>query len=114
MAEMINIERRNKIEIITFVVNKINVTTIDEIKEGVSRLFDNPNSKVIIDLKSVEYIDSSGFAWFLGLHKAAKNNFGMLKFVNPEPRVSDLFHTLHLHTVFEIYDDLETCIRSFR
>jgi hypothetical protein len=25
-----------------------------------------------------------------------------------------LFHTLHLHTIFEIYDDLEACIRSFR
>jgi len=111
---MINIERRNKVDIITFIVNKINVTTIDEIKEGVSRVFDNPNSKVIINLKGVEYIDSSGFAWFLGLHKAAKNNFGMLKFANPEPRATDLFHTLHLHTVFEIYNDLETCIRSFR
>jgi hypothetical protein len=33
---MINIEKRDKIDIITFIVNKINVTTIDEIKEGVS------------------------------------------------------------------------------
>jgi anti-anti-sigma factor len=114
MAEMIEIERRDRIDIITFTVNKINVTTIDEIKEGVSKVFDNPNSKVVIDLKGVEYIDSSGFACFLSLHKAAKNNFGMLKFANPEPRATELFHTLHLHTIFEIYDDIETCIRSFR
>lgn len=114
MVEMINIERRDKVDIVTFAVNKINATTIEEIKEGVNRVFDNANSKVIIDLKGVEYIDSSGFACFLSLHKAAKNNFGMLKFVNPEPRATELFHTLHLHTVFEIYDDLNTCIRSFR
>jgi len=114
MTEMISIERRNKVDIITFSVNKINVTTIDEIKEGVSRVFDNPNAKVIIDLKGVEYIDSSGFACFLSLHKAAKNNFGMLKFANPEVRATELFHTLHLHTIFEIFDDLEACIRSFR
>ncbi len=111
---MINIERRGKIDIITFTVNKINATTIDDIKEGVTKAFENPNSKVIIDLKGVEYIDSSGFAWFLSLHKAAKNNFGMLKFANPEPRATELFHTLHLHTIFEIFDDLEACIRSFR
>ena len=114
MTEMINIERRNKVDIITFSVNKINVTTIEEIKEGVSRVFDNPNAKVIIDLKGVEYIDSSGFALFLSLHKAARSSFGVLKFSNPGERVCELFHALHLHTVFEIYDDLEACIRSFR
>jgi hypothetical protein len=51
MVEMINIEKRDKVDIITFSVNKINATTIDEIKEGVSKVFDNPNSKVIIDLE---------------------------------------------------------------
>lgn len=111
---MINIERRGKIDIITFTVNKINATTIDEIREGVTKAFEAPNSKVIIDLKGVEYIDSSGFAWFLSLHKAAKNNFGLLKFANPEARANELFCTLHLHTVFEIFDDMEACIKSFR
>ena len=111
---MINIEKRDKIDIVTFSVNKINATTIDEIKEGLRKLFDNSNSKVIIDLKGVEYIDSSGFAWFLSLHKAARSSYGTLKFVNPEPRVTELFHTLHLHTVFEIFDDTEVCIKSFR
>lgn len=111
---MINIERRDKIDIITFSVNKINATTIDDIKEGVSKVFDKPNSKVILDLKGVDYIDSTGFACFLSLHKSAKNNFGILKFVNPESRVTELFQVLHLHTVFEIYDDLNTCLKSFR
>ncbi len=114
MAEMINIEKRNKIDIISFTVNKINVMTIEEIKDGVSKAFDNPGSKVIIDLKGVEYIDSSGFACFLSLHKAAKNNLGMLKFANPESRATELFHTLHLHTIFELFDDIDACVRSFR
>ncbi len=111
---MINIEKRNKIDIITFSVNKINANTIDIIKEGVSRVFDTLNSKVIIDLKGVEYIDSSGFAIFLSLHKAARSSYGVLKFANPEIRVKELFQALHLHTVFEIFDDLDSCIRSFR
>lgn len=111
---MINIEKRDRVDIITFTVNKINATTIDDIKEGVSKVFDKPNSKVILDLRGVEYVDSSGFACFLSLHKSAKNNFGTLKFANPEPRVTELFQTLHLHTVFEIFEDLETCIKSFR
>ncbi|GEM_PF-72694 len=103
-----------KIDVISFSVNKLNATSIDEIKDGVSNVFTDPHSKVIIDLKGVEYIDSTGFAFFLSMHKAAKNNYGVLKFVHPEPRVNELFITLHLHTVFEIYDDIEECVRSFR
>jgi anti-anti-sigma factor len=111
---MINIEKKDKIDIISFSVNKINALITDEIRDGIIKVFDNSNSKVIIDLRGVEYIDSSGFGCFLSVMKAARNNYGVLKFANPEPRVMELFQTLHLHTVFQIYDDLDTCIRSLR
>jgi anti-sigma B factor antagonist len=111
---MINIEKKDKIDIISFSVNKINALIIDEIREGILKVFDNSNSKVIIDLKGVEYVDSSGFGCFLSVMKAARNNYGVLKFANPEPRVIELFETLHLHTVFQIYSDIETCLRSFK
>ncbi len=111
---MINIEKKDKIDIITFTLNKINALIADEIREEINKVFDNSNSKVIIDLKGVDYIDSSGFGCFLSVMKAARNNYGVLKFANPEPRVMELFQTLHLHTVFQIYDDLDVCIRSFR
>jgi anti-anti-sigma factor len=110
---MINIEKKDKIDIISFSVNKINALIVDEIREGILKVFDNSNSKVIIDLKGVEYIDSSGFGCFLSVMKAARNNYGILKFANAEPRVNELFETLHLQTVFQIYSDLDTCIRSF-
>lgn len=111
---MINIEKRNKIEIISFSVNKINALITEEIKDGITKVFDNSNSKVIIDLKGVEYIDSSGFGCFLSVMKTARSNYGTVKFANPEPAVFELFKVLHLHTVFQIYEDLDTCLRSFR
>ena len=111
---MIKLEKKDKTDIISFSVNKINALNIDEIREGIIKAFDNSNAKVIIDLKGVEYIDSSGFGCFLSVMKAARNNYGVLKFANPEPRVSELFETLNLHTVFQIYSDIDTCLISFR
>jgi anti-sigma B factor antagonist len=111
---MINIEKKDKIDVISFTVNKINALISDEIRDGINKVFDNSNSKVIIDLKGVEYIDSSGFGCFLSVMKSARNNYSVLKFANPEPRVMELFQTLHLHTVFQIYDDMDTCMRSFK
>ncbi len=111
---MIKVEKRNKIDVISFSVDKINANTTEQLREDVSGVFASSNSKVIINLQGVEYIDSSGFALFLSLHKAARGSFGVLKFANPGERVSELFHALHLHTVFEIYDDLDACVSSFR
>jgi len=110
---MINIEKKNRIEIISFTVNKINALITDEIRDIINKIFDNSNSKVIIDLQGVEYIDSSGFGCFLSVMRTAKNNYGILKFTNPEPDVMELLKNLHLHTVFQIYNDIDTCIRSF-
>lgn len=111
---MINIEKKDKIDIVSFSVNKINALITDEIRDGINKLFDNSSSKVIIDLKGVEYIDSSGFGCFLSVMKAARSNYGVIKFANPEPRVMELFETLHLHTIFQIYNDIDVCITSFR
>jgi len=41
------------------------------------------------------------------------DNDDNLKFANPEPGVMELFQTLHLHTIFQIYDDMDNCLRSF-
>lgn len=111
---MINIEKRDKIDIISFSVNKIDAMITDYIRDSINKVFDNSNSKVIIDLKGVEYIDSSGFGCFLSVMRRARDNYGVLKFVNPEPRIMDLFRTLHLHTVFQIYDDMDVCLRTLR
>ena len=75
---MINIEKRDKIEIISFNVKKIDAMITDDIRERINSVFDNSNSKVIIDLKGVEYIDSSGFGCFLSAMKAARNNYCIL------------------------------------
>lgn len=111
---MINIEKRDKIDIVTFTVNKINALITDEIREEIGKLFGNGNSKVIIDLKGVQYIDSTGFGCLLSILKTARNNYSTLKFANPEPSVMQVLETLNLHTVFDIYDDIDVCVRSMR
>lgn len=110
---MINTEKRDKIDIVSFSVNKINALITDDIREEINRLSGTSNSKIIVNLKGVEYIDSSGFSCFLSVMRSVRNNYGIIKFANPDPRVLELFNLLHLNTVFQIYDDLDDCIRSF-
>jgi anti-anti-sigma factor len=108
---MVCFEKRGNTDVVTFSVSKINALITEEIRESISKLFEQPNAKVIIDLKGV---DSSGFGCFLSILRTSRNNYGALKMVNPEPSVKLLFETLHLHTVFEVCTDIEECLRSFR
>jgi anti-anti-sigma factor len=110
---MVNIEKIGNIEIVSFTVNKINALITEELREPISKLFDNQNTKVIINLSGVEYIDSSGFGCLLSLLRDARNSYGTIKIANPEPSVRTLFETLHLQTIFEIYQNTDECIRSF-
>jgi anti-sigma B factor antagonist len=111
---MINIDKEGKVDVITFSIDKINALVTEDIRDEIGKLFENANSKVVIDLKGVNYIDSSGFGCFLSIMKAARNNYGSLKFTSPEPAVMEVFKTLHLNTVFEIYEDRDECVRSMR
>lgn len=110
---MLIIEKKDKIDIISFSVDKINALNIDEIRAGILKVLDNSNSRVIINLQGVEYIDSSGFGCFLTVMKTARNNYCILKFAHPEPKVKELFEMLHLNTIFQIYSEVDTCMRSF-
>ncbi len=111
---MIIVEKTDKADIITFTIDKINALITEDIREEISKLYQNTNSKVVINLQGINYIDSSGFGCFLSIMKIARNNYGVLKFINPEPSVMEVFKTLHLDTIFEIYDNLDTCLESLQ
>ena len=111
---MISIERRDGIDIIAFTIDRINALITDELRDEIGKVFKNGSAKVIVCLKNVKYIDSSGFGCLLSIMKTAKNNYCTMKFASPEPDVMEVLKTLNLNTVFEIYDDLDQCVRSMK
>ena len=111
---MIRVESRDRIDIISFTGERINALITEDLRDEIVKIIENGSSKVIINLRDVNYIDSSGFGFLLSILKTAKNNYCILKFASPEPDVKELLKTLHLNTVFEIYDDLDQCVRSMK
>lgn len=111
---MIRIEKRDKIDIVSFNVTKINAMITEDIRVEISRIFEASGSKVILNLKGVSYIDSAGFGCLLSLHRLARTRYGTLKLAAPEPSITKLLEALYLHTIFQVSPDLESCISSFR
>ena len=111
---MIELERRDGVDIVKFSINRINALVSEEIKGSITKILDKSNIRLIIDLGSVEYIDSSGFGCLLSLMRTARDNYSQMKIVCSQQSVMTLFETLHLQTIFEIFSDLDDCISSFK
>ena len=94
--------------------NRFKSPDAEPVKESLLQNFSKPNVRLVFSLKGISFIDSSGFGVLLSALKAASNNYGQFKICNVSPEVMELFKLLQLHHVFEIYDELEACLKSFK
>jgi anti-sigma B factor antagonist len=72
------------------------------------------NSKVVLNLAEVNYIDSGGLGTLVSLYTTARNAGGALKLANLTRRVTDLLQVTKLVSVFEVFPDEQTAVRSFQ
>lgn len=68
---------------------------------------------LVLDMKEVKYMDSSGVGELVSSFTSVKNAGGSLKLANLQSRILDLLQLTALITVFEIFDSLEDALNSF-
>ena len=71
-------------------------------------------NQILLDLAGVRYIDSTGISALIQIYSAAKNTGGAMKLIRLTRRVHDVLQITRLSSVFEIYNDPEKAIQSFR
>jgi len=111
---MLKTETSNGIVVVSFDnVNRFNALIAEPVKEQMKSYFVKPNTKLILNMEGIDFVDSTGFGVFLSIMKTANNNYGFFKICNISPGVMELFKLLQLHNVFEIYNTKEDCLKSF-
>lgn len=81
----------------------------DQVKSLLSQ-----NSRIVLNLADVTYIDSGGLGTLVALYTTARNAGGAVKLARLTQRVGDLLQVTKLLTVFEVYDSEEEAVESFR
>lgn len=71
------------------------------------------DSRIILNLGDVTYIDSGGLGTLVALYTTARNAGGAIKLCRLTPRVGDLLQVTKLLTVFEVYGTEEEAVESF-
>ena len=83
------------------------------IRERVTQLAAAGRFKVVVDLAGVDYIDSTGLGILVICFTSLKKQGGALKLVNPNKRNVELLLLTKLHTVFEVFNEVQDAVNSF-
>lgn len=83
------------------------------LRENIRGLVGKGNKKILLNLSDVSYIDSSGIGELVSGFTTVTNQGGVLKLLGLTKRVKDLLQITKLYTVFEVFDDEATAVRSF-
>lgn len=68
---------------------------------------------VILDLSDIDYVDSTGLGTMVICFTTLKKQGGALKLVNPSKRNVELLLLTKLHTVFQVFTEVQDAVNSF-
>jgi len=83
------------------------------LRKTVRGLLEEKRKLILLNLENVDYIDSSGIGELVSGFTAVKNQSGDLKLLHLTKKVRDLLQITKLYTVFDIFTDENTALRSF-
>ena len=83
------------------------------LRKTIRDLLDDGNSKILLNLGDVNYIDSSGIGELVSGFTTVTNHGGVLKLLGLSKRVKDLLQITKLYTVFDVHDDEASAVRSY-
>jgi len=83
-----------------------------ELKIEFQRLFEVGSLSLLVDMKNVRFIDSSGLGALVSGFKNATSNQGTLKLSFLQPQVKSMFELTRLHRVFEIFPTTDDALAN--
>ena len=84
------------------------------LRKTIRDLLDSGHNKIVLNLGDVNYIDSSGIGELVSGFTAVRSREGELKLLNLTKKVHDLLQITKLFTVFDVFTDEPTAVRSFQ
>ena len=81
--------------------------------ELVRDLVKQGHKNILLNLRDVTYVDSSGIGELFGCLTTVQSQGGVLKLTNPNERVRNVLHLTKLNTVLDVMEDEAKAVQSF-
>ena len=110
----VKVEPHDDVYLVTLSGELTTGETNDRFREELEKLRGAGSRKVVLDLSLVSYLDSSALGLLVHGHSALTKGGGGLKLLCPPERVLDLLSVTRLITIFEIFQDKEEALASWK
>jgi len=106
-------EKKNDIMVINVKEERLDAHNSGDLKNEMQKLFTEGNKNILVDLKDVRFIDSSGLGALVSGFKNAISHQGNLKLSSLQPQVKSMFELTRLHRVFEIFASTSEALDNY-
>ena len=109
--------KKNKVDyvIVIYLSGRLDVHLSAEIEKEINATIQSePDCHLLLNLKDVEYMSSSGLRIFVSTMRVLKESNRKLKLCNMNNAVKKIFEVVELMDMFEIFDDENEAIQSFK
>ena len=84
------------------------------LRDRMNELLAEGHRHFVLNLSTVDYIDSSGLGQLISIWSSIRNKKGHMTVLKPTSRVLRLFEITRLHTVFEILETEDAAVELAR
>ena len=85
----------------------------EELKDAIDKLVTDGQKKILLNMKKVKFMDSSGVGELVGCYTTLSRAGGKLKLLHLNEKVHDILQITQLISVFESFDDENKAVASF-
>ena len=85
----------------------------EELKKHIDEAVAAGKTKILLNMKKVKFMDSSGVGELVGCYTSVSRAGGKLKLVNLNEKVHDILQITQLISVFETFDDEGSAFKSY-
>ena len=83
------------------------------LSDVIGELAKKGQKKILLNLKAVKYIDSSGLGELVRNYTSLRRQGGELKLLSPSPTVLEALRITHLDRILDIKEDEQLAVQSF-
>ena len=113
----VKVEDVDNVAVVDFVDSSLmfEANLVEEIgDELLGIVTDQGKQKLLVDFRNVQYVSSTMLAQLARLAKEVQKQKGQLKITGLGPVLKDTFRISHLESLFMIYDDRASALKTFR
>jgi anti-sigma B factor antagonist len=113
VAMDLTVEQVGDVAVVVLPVEELDATSAHDFKRDIGPSLVE-HSRIVLDLSRLHFTDSSGLGAFIWCLRTANANGGDVKLCGVSSHVAEVFATVRLDRVFDIYPSRDEAIHAFQ